>query len=213
MHWLRVAASIFQGESSYKLELNVGPILVEINGETADRAVFTMSQKKPEFLRKYQPEEVMDSFGLSRNDLRDDCPIQVVSTGTPQLMIAVKNIAVLKNIQLDIPKYVALRRSGSFFSTHIFCIQGVETGHTFARHFVTPPDLIEDPFTGSATGGMGAFIWRYGLLGHNEFIAEQGHWMGRPGRGFVEIIGPPEDIETVKVGGPAVTVLRGELLI
>ena len=31
--------------------------------------------------------------------------------------------------------------------------------------------------------------------------------------GNVEVIGPRENIETVRVGGPAVTVLRGELLI
>jgi trans-2,3-dihydro-3-hydroxyanthranilate isomerase len=46
-----------------------------------------------------------------------------------------------------------------------------------------------------------------------NFIAEQGHWMGRPGAGSVEVIGPREDIETVKVGGSAVAVLRGELTL
>ncbi|KAA3657163.1 MAG: PhzF family phenazine biosynthesis protein [Calditrichaeota bacterium] len=201
------------GESSYMLELNVGPILVEIRGESAKTATFTMSQKKPEFLHKFEPEEVLDSFGLKEDQLREDCPVQVVSTGTPQLMIAVKSTDVLKKIQLDIPRYITLRTSSKFFSTHIFCTQGIENGHTFARHFVTPPDLIEDPFTGSATGGMGAFIWRYGLLNHNEFIAEQGHWMGRPGQAQVEVVGTPNAIETVKVGGPAVTVLQGELRI
>jgi predicted PhzF superfamily epimerase YddE/YHI9 len=35
--------------------------------------------------------------------------------------------------------------------------------------------------------------------------------MQRPGIGFVEVIGSRENIETVKVGGGAVTVLRGEL--
>jgi predicted PhzF superfamily epimerase YddE/YHI9 len=37
--------------------------------------------------------------------------------------------------------------------------------------------------------------------------------MGRPGTGSVEIIGPRDDIETVKVGGGAVLVLQGELLL
>ena len=86
-------------------------------------------------------------------------------------------------------------------------------GQTFARHFGTPPDLMEDPFTGSATGGMAAYLWHYGLLEKPRFIAEQGHWMKRPGQASVEIIGPPDDIQTVKVGGPAVTVIRGELLL
>ena len=72
---------------------------------------------------------------------------------------------------------------------------------TFARHFGTPPDLMEDPFTGSATGGMAAYLWRYNLIAEPAFIAEQGHWMNRPGQGTAEVIGPPDDIQTVKVGG------------
>jgi trans-2,3-dihydro-3-hydroxyanthranilate isomerase len=72
---------------------------------------------------------------------------------------------------------------------------------------------MEDPFTGSATGGMAAFLWRYGLIDKPTFIAEQGHWLGRPGQATVEIVGSREAIETVKVGGAAAVVVRGELVI
>jgi predicted PhzF superfamily epimerase YddE/YHI9 len=37
--------------------------------------------------------------------------------------------------------------------------------------------------------------------------------MSRPGRAYVEVVGSRDEIETVKVGGSAVTVLRGELTI
>ncbi len=37
--------------------------------------------------------------------------------------------------------------------------------------------------------------------------------MGRPGLGQAEVIGPPDDIQTVKVGGQAALVLRGEIVI
>jgi trans-2,3-dihydro-3-hydroxyanthranilate isomerase len=101
-----------------------------------------------------------------------------------------------------------------FFSPHLFCLTGAtQAGHTFARHFGTPPDIFEDPFTGSATGGMAAYLWRYDLIEHPRFIAEQGHWMNRPGQATVEVIGPRDEIETVKVGSAAVTVLRGELVL
>jgi trans-2,3-dihydro-3-hydroxyanthranilate isomerase len=114
---------------------------------------------------------------------------------------------------LNLEKYAALRNASDFFSPHLFCLQGIEQGATFARHFGVPPDVMEDPFTGSATGGMAAYLWHYGLIQHPTFIAEQGHWMNRPGEAYVEVIGPREDIQTVKVGGAAVTVLRGELTI
>jgi predicted PhzF superfamily epimerase YddE/YHI9 len=37
--------------------------------------------------------------------------------------------------------------------------------------------------------------------------------MDRPGIASVEVIGPPNDITAVKVGGAAVAVLRGEIVI
>jgi trans-2,3-dihydro-3-hydroxyanthranilate isomerase len=73
--------------------------------------------------------------------------------------------------------------------------------------------VFEDPFTGSATGGMAAYLWHYGLIDEPTFIAEQGHWLHRPGQATVEVVGPRDDIETVKVGGGAVVVLRGELIV
>jgi trans-2,3-dihydro-3-hydroxyanthranilate isomerase len=51
------------------------------------------------------------------------------------------------------------------------------------------------------------------LIENPTFIAEQGHWMSRPGQAYVEVIGPRNDIQTVKVGGAAVTVFKGELTI
>jgi trans-2,3-dihydro-3-hydroxyanthranilate isomerase len=195
------------------LELRDGPIDVEIfapNGRV-DRIV--MSQRKPQFLSTHQPSDVLPAFGLSESDLLPGAPIQTVSTGTPQLMILLKSHDSLRKAILDIEKYTALRASSDFFSPHLFCLQGVENGATFARHFGVPPDTMEDPFTGSATGGMAAYLWHHGLIQSPTFIAEQGHWMSRPGQATVEVVGPRDEIETVKVGGSAVTVLRGELTI
>lgn len=196
------------------LELQAGVIHVEIYSEKDHVQRIVMAQKKPAFLETFAPEVVMPVFGLRAEDALPGVPIQVVSTGTPQLMIAVRDQDVLRRITMDIPAYTELRQKGAFFSPHLFCLGGAtERGATFARHFGVPPDTPEDPFTGSATGGMGAYLWRYGLIEKPVFVAEQGHWMHRPGEATVEVIGPREDIETVKVGGPAVTVLRGELTI
>jgi trans-2,3-dihydro-3-hydroxyanthranilate isomerase len=203
-------------ESDYlklPLVLRDGPVDVEIfaNDNKAERIV--MFQRKPQFLATYHPADVLPAFGLDESDLFPDSIIQTVSTGTPQLMILLKDLDSLRKAILDIEKYAALRNASDFFSPHLFCLQGIEYGTTFARDFGLPPDTLEDPFTGSATGGMAAYLWHYGLIESPTFIAEQGHWMNRPGEGYVEVVGPRDDIETVKVGGAAVTVLKGELMI
>ena len=195
------------------LVLRDGPIDVEIftKGGKVQRVV--MSQRKPQFLQIYAPEDVLPVFGLDAGDLLPGAVIQTVSTGTPQLFVPVCGLDALRKIKLDVESYIALRARSDFFSVHVFCLHGVELGDTFARHFVTPPDLVEDPYTGSATGGMGAYLWHYGLIQAPIFTAEQGHWMGRPGEGVVEVVGPADAIETVKVGGAAATILRGELIL
>jgi trans-2,3-dihydro-3-hydroxyanthranilate isomerase len=125
-------------------------------------------------------------------------------------MVPVQRLDDLRAIALDAAAYRRLQRAADFFSVHLFCLQGVTpAGQTFARHLAP----FEDPFTGSATGGMGAYLWHYGLIDQPSFVAEQGHWMARPGQATVEVIGPRQAIKTVKVGGSAVTVLRGELLL
>ncbi len=193
------------------LELKVGPIPIEIYSSAGKVQQVVMSQKKPQFLAIHNPADIMPAFGLTPDDLLAGYPIQTVSTGTPQLMIPVPNLDTLRRVQVNAPLYNHLREIGDWFSPHLFCAQGVTSeGHTFARH-VGP--TLEDPFTGSATGGMAAYLYHYGIINQTEFIAEQGHWINRPGKANVRIVGSPDDIETVKVGGSAVTVLKGELLL
>jgi trans-2,3-dihydro-3-hydroxyanthranilate isomerase len=198
--------------TTISLELRVGPIRVDIESRQGAVKNIVMWQKKPQFLRTYAPEDVMPAFGLTSADVLPGAPLQTVSTGTPQLMIPVRDLDALRRSSLNLAQYVSLRARGDFFSPHLFCLHGVtEHGRTFARHFGTPPDVLEDPFTGSATGGMAAYLWHHSLIDQPVFIAEQGLWLQRPGQATVEVVGSRHDIETVKVGGAAVIVLRGEL--
>jgi trans-2,3-dihydro-3-hydroxyanthranilate isomerase len=196
------------------LELKVGPIPIEIQSSQGKVQQIIMNQKKPQFLATYDPADVLPIFGLTAADGLKHAPIQTVSTGTPQLMVPIKDLEALRRVQLDIPAYSKFRAVGDFFCPHLFCLEGATpAGNTFARDFGVPPDTMEDPFTGSATGGMAAYLWRYGLIEQPTFIAEQGHWLGRPGQAMVEVIGSRDDIETVRVGGAAITIMRGELTL
>ena len=195
------------------LVLRDGPVDVEIFAREGHVERIVMAQRKPQFLSTYHPAGVLPAFSLDESDLVPEAVIQTVSTGTPQLMILLKDHDSLRKATLNIETYAALRSASDFFCPHLFCLQGVDNGSTFARDFGLPPDTLEDPFTGSATGGMAAYLWHYGFIESPTFVAEQGHWMNRPGQAYVEVIGPRDNIETVKVGGAAVTVLRGELTI
>ena len=198
--------------ASITLELQVGPIRVDIERRATGSPLMTMTQKRPEFLAEYRPEDVLPVFGLSPDDALPNAVIQTVSTGTPQLMVPLRNQESLRRARIDAAAYERLHHDGDFFCCFLFCLQGFTAeGRTSARCLDVPPDLMEDPFTGSATGGMAAYLWRHGLIDDPTFVAEQGHGMNRPGQAMVEVLGPRDNIEAIKVGGTAVTLIRGEL--
>lgn len=203
---------VADGATTVRLELEAGVIPVEVQVEKGRARQVIMSQLRPQFLASYAPAEVLPAFGMEPEAARADLPLQTVSTGTPQLMVPLREQEALRRAQIDPPAYRALKEKADFFSVHLFCMQGfTPAGATSARHLGLPPEPPEDPFTGSATGNMGAYLWRYGLLREPFFVAEQGHWMHRPGQATVEVVGPRHDISTVRVGGEAVAVLDGEL--
>ncbi len=195
-------------------ELQAGHVLIELHAEQGQLRHIVMLQLKPKFLRTYDPMLVLPIFGLSEEDALPGVPVQTISTGTPQLMIPLRDLECVRRAKMNVEAYKAFQMTADFFSPHLFCLRGAtQEGDTFARHFGVPPDLPEDPFTGSATGGMAAFLYHYRLIERRLFFAEQGHWMNRPGRARVEIIGSADDICTVKVGGSAVMTLRGALFL
>ena len=194
------------------LELKAGVVGIDIFKETEGDYRIVMTQKKPAFLSTHDPKTISRIFSLTESDILPNCVIQTVSTGTPQLMVPVKNMDSLRKAVLDVEAYKGYKATSDFFSPHLFCINDINSKvSTFARHFGVPPDTSEDAFTGSATGGMGAYLWHYNLIPYPNFIAEQGHWLGRPGTATVEIAGSPDDIETVRVGGKSAVIFRGEI--
>lgn len=193
------------------LEMQVGVIRVEISKQGKHIVMF---QQKPEFHEVVPKKEVAQALGLSLDAFLPDAPLQIISTGTPMLMVPLKDHTHLRSATIHTPAYLELKERYDFFSPHLFCLQGATSeGDTFARHLCLPPDPVEDPFTGSATGCMGAYLWHYQFLKKSSFTAQQGHWMGRPGQCRVEVVGSPGDIETVKVGGSAVVVVEGVITL
>jgi trans-2,3-dihydro-3-hydroxyanthranilate isomerase len=202
------------GRATFMMELNVGVLPVEIVGREGNVTRVVMTQKKPVFGRTFDHAQVASVFGLTLDDLDTRFPPQMVSTGTPQLMVLVKSLDVLRRVRADAYALAEFSQRGEFFSAHLFCLGGLgPNADTHARHFAPEAGIAEDPFTGSASGGMGAYLVHHGIVTKPRLHIEQGHLCGRPGEGDVEVIGPREDIQTVKVGGPAVTVMQGELIL
>ena len=200
------------GATVFEVLLKAGRVTVTLERRPDGGMRLAMRQPSPVFLRRYAADIVAPAFGLVPADLRSDVPTETVSTGTPMLMVALRTHEALRRAVLDVPRFLALKAEGDFFSPHLFCLGGATAeGDTFARQFGVFPDLPEDAATGSATGSMAAFLWHHGLISTPRFVAEQGHWMHRPSRIEVEIEGARDAITAVTIAGTAVITAEGTL--
>ena len=197
-----------------RFEFDIGPLPVEVyfsESGKPDRVV--MNQPEPVFGKEVDIEETGSCFDLEPKELMEGLPAQVISTGVPFLIVPVRNLAVLKKVEMNRPRLRGLLKSCQAAAAFLFCLEGFdEESDTHARFF-NPDGTMEDPFTGSASGCMGAYIIARGLKPGPALKIEQGHIMGRPGEGVLEIIGDNGKTTGIRLGGSAVKTLDGTIII
>ncbi|QIE57760.1 PhzF family phenazine biosynthesis protein [Pikeienuella piscinae] len=206
-----IAAGRVGAPASFTLEVGAGVMPIAVTARDGRPPLVTMTQPAPVFGRRYEPNEVAALFGLRGIDIVGTP--QTVSTGTPFLITRLGSVAALRGARLDAEALAAFKAAhDADFMEPFLCVTRGATGagDTFARLPLPPPFPPEDPFTGSATGCMAAWLYSQGWI-TRRFIAEQGHDLGRPGSAEVELIGTSAAIEGVKVGGSGVVVIRGEI--
>ena len=75
----------------------------------------------------------------------------------------------------------------------------------------------EDPVTGSANGPLGVYLFERGEVqakGNSvTLVGEQGDAIGRKGRVMVRLEVQGTRVTSVQIGGRAVTILAGEMLV
>jgi PhzF family phenazine biosynthesis protein len=201
-----------------RIETGVGVIPVEaaealaIGRDKISRSgpLYTMMQAAPEFREaKASPGEIAKCVGLAAGDV---LRAEEVSTGIFWPVAQLASLDAMMHVQ---PDFAALMKWP--FGVAVFCIGAqASDADIHVRAFAPAAGVFEDPVTGSANGCIGAFIAKHRLLparnGEIRYVSEQGTEMGQPGRVYVRVTGAP-DAPRVHVGGHAVTVLRGELLL
>jgi len=75
--------------TTISLELEVGPIRVDVVARGGGLPLIVMTQQKPRFLKTYNPAAALAAFGLEPGDALPGAPVETVSTGTPQLMASI----------------------------------------------------------------------------------------------------------------------------
>lgn len=203
------------GALEFTLEEVVGPVRVR-GVEGPDGLAFWMTHPPVSFGTVLPDKErVADAIGVDPADLLDDVPVQVATTGLPFLYVPVKDARAVDAAESNQPKLRELFRGGEAVPAFIFASLG--GGRLYSRMFAPHVfDIPEDPATGSASGPLGAFAVKYGLVPRAPkvfLVSEQGVKMGRRSVIHIELTyGSGRELPSkIEVGGTVRQVLTGTL--
>lgn len=199
-------------------ETSVGVFPVELMVRDGLVRHIMMSQPKPEFMGMIEPLrdllEVAKAVAVHQAQIaRTGFPVEVVSTGFPVIVVPVRTLTAVSQAIPDIALLNTVcerhRAQGLMLFTTV-TVEARSTVHT--RMFATPIGVVEDPATGSASGALGAYLVKHGVVDvgpTTEIICEQGYEMDRPSRLIVHVHSDDDAIQSVNVGGQAVMVIEG----
>ncbi len=148
--------------------------------------------------REIKKQEIVSLLGITIPDLLPS-PLQVVSIGSPKLMVPVKSLAVLFRVKPNLEGIKRWCKKCGTSGLYVFTTETKDKRSDFhARQFNPLAGIDEDPITGIAAGALGAYAIKYKVSKDSRFIVEQGYILKKPGKVLVEVK------NKVKVGGTAV---------
>jgi trans-2,3-dihydro-3-hydroxyanthranilate isomerase len=209
--WVLVNEGLVPGGAlEFELEEGVGPVPVR-GVKDGERLFFWMTHPPVEFGEVFPHARIAESIGIDEAEIVRDAPAQIVTTGTPFIFAALRDEHIVDAATAQPGKLAALLGK-SAIALFVFAASGGD--RLYSRCLGV--DIPEDPATGSASGPLGAYAVRYGLVERGpkvSIVSEQGTKMGR--QSFVRIeldYGESRDIpENIEVGGGVMPVLSGAL--
>jgi trans-2,3-dihydro-3-hydroxyanthranilate isomerase len=189
-------------DGAMRLEEGVGVINV-----TLREGFVQMEQPLPTFTgTTIARKAAAEALGLAVEEVRNDVPIQMGSSGVPFLFVPLANLKAVRR---------ARRPSGLDASVYVFAMSGERSGsHVHGRMFDQGLGIGEDPGTGSAQGPLGAYIVAHELVQAaptTRIRSEQGFEIGRPSILDIEVDKAGAAITAVRVGGRCVAMGGGWL--
>lgn len=146
------------------LNLDAGAIPVSVEGD-----ILTMSQNPPAYGETVDKSILAEILSVDADLIRDDYPIQWVSTGLAAYIIPMVNAEAVKQCKVNHERFA------HFFLEHDKCsllMFSVESGNELkVRVFMDDTGFLEDPATGSANGDLAGYLLKHDVLGSGKTLA------------------------------------------
>lgn len=159
---------------------------------------------------------LLEALGLS--------PEALISTLSPattpdrDLLLPVTSLQTVRSLAPEMTRLGAIAESHGLRGICVTTFETIDPASACHSRFFAPHyGIAEDPTSGSVHASLALRLWEAGRVprtdGVHQVQAEQGDELGRPGRLILELTIAEGNPKAVRVGGQAVTVLRGELFI
>jgi trans-2,3-dihydro-3-hydroxyanthranilate isomerase len=201
-------------QDTITLALKVGAVPVRFASSANGELFGEMTQLDPEFGQELDPREVARLAGLSIDDLNAALPPQVVSTGNPFAIVALRSAEPLAKLRVNHSEADPwLRQRGARW---FYVLAPDADAHHRPAQWRARMQFngSEDPATGSAAGCAIGYLVARGAVPSGERIhLRQGIEIGRPSDLFLSARKDSARVTDVRVGGSTVEVASGQLFL
>lgn len=163
-------------------------------------------------------DKIIAALKIAPDDLIENCPVQIASTGHSKVMIGIKDKALLDQLAPDMEMLKQISESIDCNGFYVFTMNAPDSEILIhGRMFAPAIGINEDPVTGNANGPLGAYLIHHQLVRHDgavfRFKAVQGEAIKRAGIIEVDVkIQQGQPVE-VKIAGNAVIAFKAELVL
>ena len=205
------------GTDRWVFGLGVGPTPVDLTWQGSALDFAWMDQRPPEYREPISRADVIRASGIDPAAIDGTgLPIEEISCGVPFTFVPVQTRAAVDAAEPDLGVMRRLKTAfpGDHVGVFVFTTEVVDAGVTaYSRMFAPGSGIAEDPATGGASGPLGCYLVKHGLVRSDQrrdMVSLQGVKMGRPSRIHIRITANGHGtITRVQVGGRAVRVGEG----
>ena len=157
-------------------------------------------------------DELLASMGGLQREYLASLPVETFSTGLPDIILPMRDVAALQALRPDMTALTALSERLDVVGVHAFAIGGNDGYTAHVRNFAPRYGIPEESATGTANAALTAYLHHHGCIADGaRCVFLQGEAMGRPSLIHTSLdlsAGTPD----IRVGGPCAIVAKGDIV-
>jgi len=178
-----------------KSELTIKTKMGILNTTLQDNNIF-MEQCRPQFYEILSANDLNSCFDIEVADKK--LPIEIGSTGLRDIMLPIKNLAILNKMQPNFNTIKNISRKLNVVGIHAFSFDGERI---VCRNFAPLYDVPEESATGTSNCVLASYLCKNNIIRKNQYIFEQGYSLNSPSEIIVNLTTSNCVISKVEVGG------------